>query len=640
LAQLLLKSGTVDVNRRVNALANLLRELPPGMKISIGAGVDFSALCCVVLAAYALRLSALQFPPSSALSLYFVAPLISVAVAYLVGVYHSAARSYSSGTEIRIIASQVLAVIVWTAWVAYMGTSGFARSVLLIYLLLAIGVMMFIRRLAAHFFVVRHLGGHHADQIPVMIYGAGHEGEAVVSEMRRSPTYKPVAFVDTDYTLIGRAVQGIKVFTVEELPAAILKHNAREIIVAKPNLTRAHRRSVVNTFMQHGLAVKVAPGIQDIIGGQVTIGDIRPVNVEDLLGRDPVPPKPELMQLALAGKVVMITGAGGSIGSELVRQALPFMPTKILLVEHNEFSLFEVHRSLLQRVKAAQQDVAIVPLLLDVKDQARMASVMREHGVHVVFHAAAYKHVHLVQENVPAGIENNVTGTIAVAEAARETGVERFILVSTDKAVRPTSAMGASKRVAELYVQALSAERIGRTIFSMVRFGNVLGSTGSVVPLFREQIAAGGPITVTDPEVTRYFMLIPEAAQLVIQAGAISKGGDVFVLDMGEPIKITQLADAMIELAGLTRKSDLNPDGDIEIVFTGLKDGEKLYEELEIGTDLTPTIHERIMRAREFFLPMSELRPKLAALKARHAGVNSTRELELLMGLAHVHESN
>jgi FlaA1/EpsC-like NDP-sugar epimerase len=370
-------------------------------------------------------------------------------------------------------------------------------------------------------------------------------------------------------------------------------------------------------FMSEGLKVKTVPGIDEIVDGQIDINALRPIKLEDLLGRDPVPPDKLLMKKAISGQVVLVTGAGGSIGSELVRQISIYAPQKIILVDNNEYSLFEIHREIETKCFSQNSKYELLALLADVQDTARMSEIISEHGITVVLHAAAYKHVRMVQENSMAGIRNNVWGTLAVAEAAVKNNVKLFILISTDKAVRPTSIMGASKRVAEMVVQALAKRKDSKTVFAIVRFGNVLGSTGSVIPLFQEQIMKGGPVVVTHKEVTRFFMLIPEAAQLVIQSGALAEKGEVFVLDMGESVKIVNLAETMIELAGMTVKSQTNPDGEIEIKFIGLRDGEKLYEELQIGRDVSTTSHERIMRSNEFFLPWPKLKTALNKIDDR-----------------------
>ncbi|MBK8769353.1 MAG: polysaccharide biosynthesis protein [Rhizobiales bacterium] len=591
----------------VRTLASFLQGLPSQGKVAIIALADFLVLNLAVFLAYALRLSSPELPDRERIILYVVAPVLSVASAFPFGIYWSASRNYSSILEQRILTSQVIAAGGWITLVFFVGTPGFARSVVLIYLLLAVALMILLRKAAALIFGAGTNAVRQRPLVPALIYGASHEGQAVLEAMRRNRTYRPIAFVDTDYTLIGRTIAGLKVYSPEDLPVVMERRQPREVIVARSDLGRSSRRLLVDHLLAQGLTVKMAPPPGEFMDGELKLTELRAIKVEDLLGRDPVPPDRFLMEKVIKDQVVMVTGAGGSIGSELVRQAMVYQPRKLVLIDNSEFALFEIHRAIEAQPRSHEGTTcSAVPILADIRDKSRMSAIMREHGVDIVFHAAAYKHVRMVQENAAAGIDNNVFGTKAVAEAARDNKVKRFVMISTDKAVRPTSIMGASKRVAEMVVQALAAEMPG-TIFAMVRFGNVLGSTGSVVPLFREQIAGGGPVNVTHPDVTRFFMLIPEAAQLVIQAAAMAEGGEVFVLDMGESVKIMQLAKSMIELAGLTVKNEENPDGDIEIRITGLKDGEKLYEELQIGTDIQPTHHPRIMRSREFSLPLHEL---------------------------------
>jgi FlaA1/EpsC-like NDP-sugar epimerase len=585
-------------------LAQWLKELPLASKVAVVVAADLILLTFLVLSAYAIRVSAIELPPRQTLHLYLFAPPISIALAYGLGVYSSSARHFTFNLERRILISQLLTPAVWSVLLLAFGTEGFARSTLINYCVLSISGMILLRRAAAQFLLADNARrAPRKDAVPVLIFGAGREGLLVLDALRRHGGHKPVAFIDTDYTLVGRVVSGLKVYSTENTGQAISEFDAREVIIAKPSQGRANKRVLVDGFVNLGLTVKTVPGPDEIVDGKISVSDIRPVKIEDLLGRDAVPPDRTLMERAIKDQCVMVTGAGGSIGSELVRQAAEYNPRRLLLIENSEFALFEIHRE----IEARQLPFQVTPILADVQDGTKMAAIMATHEVDVIFHAAAYKHVRMVQENAMAGVLNNVFGTRATAEAARKCGVKRFILISTDKAVRPTSVMGATKRVAEMIIQALAAEKGHSTIFSMVRFGNVLGSTGSVVPLFREQIAKGGPVTVSHPDVTRYFMLIPEAAQLVIQAGAMARGGEVFVLDMGEPVRIMKLAETMIELAGLTPRSPDNPDGDIEVVITGLKDGEKLYEELQIGNDISVTSHPRIMKSREVMLPWKEI---------------------------------
>jgi FlaA1/EpsC-like NDP-sugar epimerase len=417
--------------------------------------------------------------------------------------------------------------------------------------------------------------------------------------------------------------------------------NISNVLLAMPSLSRKRRNEILSQVRIARVAVRTLPSMNDLAQGKISISDLRELDIDDLLGREPVTPNHILLAKNNVGKVVLVTGAGGSIGSELCRQILAVSPDKLLLIDQNEFALFEIHQELIEKlaVLGDTSSTILVPLLASVQDDDRMREIMSTWHPDTVYHAAAYKHVPLVEHNMVAGIRNNVLGTLRTAQAALENGVSNFVLISTDKAVRPTNVMGASKRLAEMVLQALNAAsfatqgcsgRKGGPKFSMVRFGNVLGSSGSVVPKFRQQIRDGGPITLTHPEVTRYFMTIPEAAQLVIQAGAMAKGGDVFVLDMGQPLKIKDLAYRMVELSGMTVKDEQYPEGDIEITVTGLRPGEKLYEELLIGENPKPTLHPSIMKAQEDFILWSEFEAKLTALEMA-LNANDVRVIRLLM---------
>ncbi|MDZ7810099.1 MAG: nucleoside-diphosphate sugar epimerase/dehydratase [Arhodomonas sp.] len=451
------------------------------------------------------------------------------------------------------------------------------------------------------------------DEQRVIIYGAGSAGVQTASALRNSYGYDPVAFVDDDPALQGVVMQGMRVHPPAELESLARTHGADEVLLAIPSASRSRRREIIRRLERTPLHVRTLPDLSDLVSGRARVNEFREVDVEDLLGRAPVAPDNALLSAAIRGKTVMVTGAAGSIGSELCRQILRLAPARLLLFELSEFGLYRLERELRATARRHDLDVEVVGLLGSVTHRRRLQRVMSAFGVNTVYHAAAYKHVPMVEHNVIEGVRNNVFGTLHCAQAAMDAGVGSFVLISTDKAVRPTNVMGATKRLAEMILQALAAER-PRTRFEMVRFGNVLGSSGSVVPLFREQIHAGGPVTVTHPEVTRYFMTIPEAAELVLQAGAMGKGGDVFVLDMGEPIKILDLARRMIHLSGLRVRDEENPYGDIAIEFTGLRPGEKLFEELLIGDNVEPTRHSMILRAREGYLPWPQMTRQLEAL--------------------------
>ena len=461
----------------------------------------------------------------------------------------------------------------------------------------------------------------------VAIYGAGEAGNQLVAALRMGRSMQPVAFVDDDANIAWRTIAGLQVYKPKYIQQMIDETGAQEILLAVPSLSRARRREMLELLETFPLHVRTVPGFMDLASGRVKVDDLQEVDIADLLGRDPVPPNQALLNRCNRGAVVMVTGAGGSIGSELCRQILINNPDMLLLFEHCEFNLYSIHSELEQRIRSESLSVRLVPILGSIRDAGRLYDVMHTWGVNTVYHAAAYKHVPMVEHNIAEGVLNNVLGSALAAQAAVKAGVEYFVLISTDKAVRPTNVMGSTKRLAEMLLQALSAEpapvlfgdeqglhRVNKTRFTMVRFGNVLGSSGSVIPLFYEQIRKGGPVTVTHPNITRYFMTIPEAAQLVIQAGAMGQGGDVFVLDMGPPVKITDLAEKMINLSGLSVRSDKNPHGDIAIEFTGLRPGEKLYEELLIGGDVSPTEHPRIMRAHEEHLGWDELKNVLGEL--------------------------
>ena len=447
----------------------------------------------------------------------------------------------------------------------------------------------------------------------VAIYGAGRAGQQLAMALRHESQLKVVAFIDDDERLDEQLLDGIPVFASGKHANIIADYAINEILLALPSVPRTRRREIVEYLSTQNVAVRTLPSVGHIIDGRVAISDLREVQIEELLGRDPVPPNELLMSRNIAGKAVLVTGAGGSIGSELCRQIVVCRPARLILVEQTEFALYQIDRELAEAAAQLGVSTEIIPELCDVADRASIGRVLKRYRPETIFHAAAYKHVPLVESNPVAGLRNNVMGTLHTVRAAEEVGVGHFILVSTDKAVRPTNVMGASKRICELILQARAAET-RHCNMSMVRFGNVLGSSGSVVPLFKQQIMAGGPVTITDKRVTRYFMTIPEAAQLVIQAGSMARGGEVFMLEMGQPVRIYDLALAMIHLSGLTERAAENPDGDVELREVGLRPGEKLYEELLLGNNPRPTKHERIVMAEEVFLPWSELEGHLAAL--------------------------
>tara|TARA_B100001248_G_scaffold256126_1_gene236735 strand:- start:55 stop:1617 length:1563 start_codon:yes stop_codon:yes gene_type:complete len=462
---------------------------------------------------------------------------------------------------------------------------------------------------------------------PTIIYGAGSAGAQLVESLRKNHEYAPIAFIDDDVSKHGTFINFTKVYAFKELKNIIDKRNAKNILLAIPSLSANGKKDLLKKLSKYPVEVKLLPSLSSLVEGKVSIENIRHVEVQDILGRVPVSPKSKLLKKNIQGKNILITGAGGSIGSELCRQIIHLKPSKIVLFDHSEFNLYSIDFELnsLQII-----DCELIPILSDVTNLNMVKSVIEENKIDTIYHAAAYKHVPMVEKNIVEGVYNNAIGTYNVAMCAHECDVENMVLISTDKAVRPTNIMGASKRFSELILQGLNAEKT-KTCFSMVRFGNVLDSAGSVVPLFRKQIKEGGPVTVTHSKVTRYFMSIPEAVQLVIQAGAMAKGGDVFVLDMGEPVRILDLAYRMINLSGLSPITNENPEGDVKVVFTGLRQGEKLYEELLIGHDVIQSEHPQIMQANEAKLSWEDVQKSISIIMKSHKNLNDENIRSLLL---------
>jgi FlaA1/EpsC-like NDP-sugar epimerase len=465
---------------------------------------------------------------------------------------------------------------------------------------------------------------------PVLIYGAGASGRQLHFSLNQSSEYIPLAFVDDDVKMLGASIQGLRVHNPADISFLVERFSIDKILLALPSVAVSKRKEVLSLLEGLPCEVLSVPSMVDLVTGNAKIDQLKEVSIEDILGRDIIAPDEELMSKNITAKVVLVSGAAGSIGSELCRQIIKYQPSTLILLDHSEFGLYAIDKEL-KKLKETSLVIQIVPLLGSVQNSSRLISIFKKFAVNTVFHAAAYKHVPLVEYNTVEGIRNNVFGTLNCANAAIECNVDSFVLISTDKAVRPTNVMGASKRVAELILQALAKETKCSTIFSMVRFGNVLGSSGSVVPLFRSQIKAGGPVTVTHPEITRFFMTIPEASQLVIQAGSLGKGGDVFVLDMGESIKIADLASKMIHLSGYSIKDKDNLEGGIAVQFSGLRPGEKLYEELLIGSNVTGTTHDRIMTAQEDYLMWTDLKVILDDLDFACSSYNLNRVREILL---------
>lgn len=558
--------------------------------------LDSLLLPFMVIAAFAIRLGEVPELPRD-WWLLPLASLVTVIPLYLLGYYNIVVRHYSNEMSLMVVFSTMFASMALAA-ASYMlktDPSVTPRSVFIIYFMLSTGWLL-ASRVAVRTYV-RWVLGERAGQRPVAIFGSGGAGREVAGALGNQSDYRVVAFVDDDRAVQGTTIQGVRVVDRKALEKLIHRGSVEIVLLAVPSVDRARRMEIISFLEGLPVEVKSVPAFHDIIAGNARIDDLRSIEIEDLLGREPVPPDEELLASAVTGKSVLVTGAGGSIGSELARQAAALGPRRLVLLDSSEFSLYRIESELAPICK--RKGVELSCILESVVHRATISEVIAGNEVQTIYHAAAYKHVPIIEENERSGFDNNVMGTVALAEEAVRGSVERFILVSTDKAVRPTNVMGATKRMAELVVQALADRDDVSTIFSIVRFGNVLGSSGSVVPRFREQIEAGGPVTVTHPDVTRYFMTIPEAAQLVIQAGAMARGGEVFVLDMGEPIKILDLARTMIVMMGYSLRDKNNPDGDIEIVFSGLRPGEKLYEELLIGEQCIGTRHPKIMQANE-----------------------------------------
>ena len=619
-------------------LAVWLIERPRWFKRALLIVNDLALLSLAIWAAYTLRLSRLYVPPSlDKWLLLIAAPLIGVAVFYMRGLYKLVTRFIGPEGTTRIYIAVIIAALLWAVTVLMMAVKDHPRSVIVIYALIAALLIRLSRQWAGAMLLAaapEHKAVSFDARKPVIIYGAGTLGIQLLRALNETGGYKMVAFIDANPSLAGQLVHGVKVLRPEKIGKVIADENVKEVLLATPSALRADRRLALKVLEAFPVVVKTLPALEEIASGDVQVSDLRPIDVEDLLGRDPVTPNLELLAANVQGKVVMITGAGGSIGSELTRQLLKLGPKTLVLFDLSEVALYDISMELddlKRRLQMETEAVATVPtdlvaVLGSVLDRKLVTRTIQERGVEVIYHAAAYKHVPIVEANPFAGLQNNTFGTLVVAEAAKECGVERFVLVSSDKAVRPTNIMGASKRLAEQILQALAQESGTATIFTMVRFGNVLNSSGSVVKLFRNQIKAGGPVTVTHPDVIRYFMSIPEAAQLVIQAGTMAAGGEVFVLEMGTPVKIDDLARTMIRLSGLDVRDDKHPDGDIAIEYVGLRPGEKLYEELLIGENTTGTSHPRIFKNSEPIVPYDDL---IAVLERLEDAIQRLDEAEM-----------
>ena len=644
----------------IQIIRNVLLASPRLIKQALAVLCDLAICAIAVQLAMDLRMEthvswSIQHTWMFLIGLVFFLPIF-----ISMGLYRAIFRFVGLQVIISLNKAMVFYAMLYASVFTLFGINQVPRSIgLLQPLIFGLGIV------SSRLFVRYWLGGFGRNNLlpgtpRALIYGAGSAGRQLAGGLLSSADVRVIGYLDDDDRLHGHNLNGLNIYSPNELARIVERKRVTQIFLAIPSVSQRRRNEVINQLLPLHVQVRTIPGLADLASGKVKVSDLRELNIEDLLGRETVVPNPLMLAKNITNKVVMVTGAGGSIGAELCRQIIKARPSILLLVELSEFALYEIHRELEAtfRVVAypASEDLAdppletldtscpvLIPLLANVRDALRMAEILRTWQPSIVYHAAAYKHVPLVEHNPAEGVKNNVQGTLVTATQAAFHGVTDFVLVSTDKAVRPTNIMGATKRLAEMVLQAMAASQVlkfsetpSKIRFSMVRFGNVLGSSGSVVPLFRRQIAEGGPITLTDQRMTRYFMTIPEAAQLVIQAAAMANGGDVFVLDMGQPVKILDLAKRMVELSGLTLLDQNNPMGDIEIQVTGLRPGEKLYEELLIGDNPLPTSHPRIMKAHEEFLPWGELESKLnilnAALESNNVPVIRTLLKELVPG--------
>jgi FlaA1/EpsC-like NDP-sugar epimerase len=603
-------------NYSIRAVNLFMLAMSRPLKRAFVLTVDISICVLAVWFSYYLRLTEFVALSGPVLLPVFASIFIAIPIFIFSGLYRAIFRYSGLPAMAAMARAMFLYGLLFASLFTFYGFQGVPRTIGLIQPLL-----MLILVGASRAFARVWLGGLYLSQInksklpQVLIYGAGSAGRQLASAMENSFEMRVVGFLDDDDRLQGNVLNGLPILNPSDLDEVLVEMPVTDVLLALPSVSRQRRNEILKSLSAHKLSVRTLPHLSDIASGRITVNDLRELDIDDLLGREPVKPNGLLLNRNTHGKTVLVTGAGGSIGSELCRQILSTLPQKLLLVDMSEFALYQIHQELQTQLEAqAAEDEAceLIPLLASVCDAVRMQDIMATWKPQTVYHAAAYKHVPLVEHNPAEGVRNNVLGTRVCAEAAAANGVHNFVLISTDKAVRPTNVMGASKRLSEMVLQALAHHSTqATTIFSMVRFGNVLGSSGSVVPLFRDQIKSGGPITLTHADITRYFMTIPEAAQLVIQAGAMGTCGDVFVLDMGQPVRIFDLAKRMVELSGLVLKDELHLDGDIEIAITGLRPGEKLFEELLIGDNPQPTQHPRIMKANEDFMPWHKLQLQL-----------------------------
>ena len=617
-------------------MQNKVLTLPRTGKRLVVVALDIVLGLFATWIAFSLRLDTPHRPMDAQWWVYGIAPALAIPIFIKFGLYRAIFRYtgqaalMATAKAVTIYAAILFAVLVWQKWPSVPRSLGILQPLIFL-------ILVAVSRSWARFWLAAMATGRQKSEGRMLIYGAGTAGVQTATALNISGQYTLLGYLTDDPSMAGRSINGVQVESSARVAELVQELGITDILLALTSATRARRNEIIQSLQYLPVHLRTLPNWADLASGRISVQDFRELDVEDLLGRDPVQPDTALLADHLTGQVVLVTGAGGSIGGELCRQIVLQKPKQLVLLDHNEFGLYSIHQELQAICAASAPEVILTPLMASVANYSRVLAICQSYRPATIYHAAAYKHVPMVEFNPGEGIANNVIGTLKMARAAQESGVGRFVLISTDKAVRPTNIMGASKRMAELVLQALANQTASKsseatpTCFTMVRFGNVLGSSGSVVPLFRKQLAAGGPLTVTHADVTRYFMTIPEAAQLVLQAGAMAHGGDVFLLDMGEPVRIIDLAHRMIKLSGLTVKDAANPNGDIAVEITGLRPGEKLYEELLIGDNPEPTGHQRIMKAHEHFLPWVELEPLLEQLEKAAA----TDDLPVLHEILH-----
>jgi len=603
-------------------MMQIITSLSRQNKQAIMLTFDAISIICMVYAAFWIRLGYFFYPSGNEelLIIIYGSPLLAIPIFAAFGLYHEVIRFVGFKALWNIIQASSLYAMLWGLIVFMVNVDDVPRSVILINWALVILVIGSSR------LIVRWLFSEATSQNRVVIYGAGSAGRQLLNALKQSKEYNPIAFIDDSVSIQKTIISGLKVYSQDNLQSLIDTKDIKLVLVAMPSLKRTERQKIISFLEPYKVEVRSLPGVAELAQGKVKVNDLLEIDIGDLLGRESVKPNKKLFEKNISNKVVMVTGAGGSIGSELCRQIVLLKPRVLVLFEVSESSLYQIDQELNDN---NDFNIEVCPILGSVTDKDRALKICEHFGVQTIYHAAAYKHVPLVEFNPSQGVLNNTIGTMLLAEAAITSNVETFVLISTDKAVRPTNYMGASKRAAEMVLQAL-AQLTHNTCFTMVRFGNVLDSSGSVIPLFKKQIKEGGPLTVTHTDIVRYFMMIPEAVELVIQAGAMAKGGEVFVLDMGQPVRIYDLAVKMINLSGLELLDENNPEGDIEIQYTGLRPGEKLYEELLIDGKFSKTENKLIMRTEEGMMPLDKLEPILTEIYNNGTYTNTKELLELI----------